>query len=60
MYETRPGPSSVLAPERPDLAAASIRVHAEQTGGYEGRTVRLHVATGRTLVRSVRGVEVEL
>ena len=42
------------------LAKASIRVLAEETGGNQGRTVRLDAATGRVLVRTVRGTEVEL
>jgi chemotaxis protein CheD len=42
------------------LAKAGIRIQAEQTGGNQGRTVRLDAATGRVLVRTVRGTEVEL
>lgn len=42
------------------LATVHIRILAEQTGGNQGRTVRLDAATGRVLVRTVRGTEVEL
>ena len=42
------------------LAKANVRVQAEQTGGNQGRTVRLDAATGRVLVRTVRGTEGEL
>src|SRR5581483_5629608 len=42
------------------LARARVRVRAEATGGSQGRTVRLEAATGRTLVRTVSGPEVEL
>ena len=42
------------------LAQANIRVLGEQTGGNQGRTVRLVPATGRVLVRTVRGTEIEL
>ena len=42
------------------LARSNIRVQAEETGGNQGRTVRLDAATGRVLVRTVRGTEVEL
>lgn len=42
------------------LSKASIRILAEQTGGNQGRTVRLEPSTGRVLVRTVRGTEVEL
>ncbi|MCC6174133.1 MAG: chemotaxis protein CheD [Chloroflexi bacterium] len=42
------------------LAKASIRILGEQTGGNQGRTVRLEPTTGRVLVRTVRGTEVEL
>ena len=42
------------------LAKVNIRVLAEQTGGNQGRTVRLDASTGRVLVRTVRGTEVEL
>src|SRR5215213_5955129 len=42
------------------LAKANIRIVAEQTGGNQGRTVRLEPPTGRVLVRTVRGTELEL
>jgi chemotaxis protein CheD len=42
------------------LAKASIRILGEQTGGNQGRTVRLEPSTGRVLVRTVRGTESEL
>jgi chemotaxis protein CheD len=42
------------------LTQAQVRVLAEDTGGNQGRTVRLDVATGRVLVRTVRGTEAEL
>ena len=42
------------------LAQAGIRILGEQTGGNIGRTVRIERASGRVLVRTVRGTEVEL
>jgi chemotaxis protein CheD len=42
------------------LAHANIRILGEQTGGNQGRTVRLEPATGKVLVRTVRGTEIEL
>lgn len=42
------------------LARAGIRLMAEQTGGNQGRTVRLEPRSGRVLVRTVRGIEVAL
>jgi chemotaxis protein CheD len=42
------------------LAGVRVRVRAEDTGGTQGRTVRLDPATGRVLVRKVSGPEVEL
>lgn len=42
------------------LASANIRILGEQTGGNMGRTVRLEPASGRVLVRTVRGTEMEL
>lgn len=42
------------------LQAVRLPLRAELTGGNQGRTARLDVATGRLLVRSVRGVEVAL
>lgn len=42
------------------LARARIRILAEETGGNQGRTVRLEPPSGRVLVRTVRGSEVEL
>ncbi|MGE3908591.1 MAG: chemotaxis protein CheD [Chloroflexota bacterium] len=42
------------------LAKANIRILGEQTGGNMGRTVRLEPSSGRVLVRTVRGAEIEL
>jgi chemotaxis protein CheD len=42
------------------LAKANVRIVGEQTGGDQGRTVRLEPLSGRVLVRTVRGTEVEL
>ncbi|HLH26702.1 MAG TPA: chemotaxis protein CheD [Chloroflexota bacterium] len=42
------------------LALARVRVRAEDTGGTQGRTVRLDAASGRVMVRKVSGPEVEL
>lgn len=42
------------------LAKANVRLLGAQTGGNQGRTVRLEVPTGRVLVRTVRGTEIEL
>jgi chemotaxis protein CheD len=42
------------------LAHANIRILGEQTGGNQGRTVRLEPSTGKVLVRTVRGTEIEL
>ena len=42
------------------LAKVNLRILGEQTGGNQGRTVRLEPASGRVLVRTVRGTEVEL
>ena len=42
------------------LANVNLRILGEQTGGNQGRTVRLEPASGRVLVRTVRGTEVEL
>ncbi len=42
------------------LAQVNIRILGEQTGGNQGRTVRLEPATGKVLVRTVRGTEIEL
>jgi chemotaxis protein CheD len=42
------------------LAQVNIRILGEQTGGNQGRTVRLEPPTGRVLVRTVRGTESEL
>jgi chemotaxis protein CheD len=42
------------------LAKAGLRISGEQTGGNQGRTVRLEPASGRVLVRTVRGTELEL
>lgn len=42
------------------LAKADIRIVGEQTGGNQGRTVRLDPRSGRVRVRTVRGAETEL
>jgi chemotaxis protein CheD len=42
------------------LAKMNIRILGEQTGGNQGRTVRLEPPSGRVLVRTVRGSEIEL
>src|SRR4051794_36224674 len=42
------------------LAKVNIRILGSQTGGNQGRTVRLEPPTGRVLVRTVRGSEIEL
>jgi chemotaxis protein CheD len=42
------------------LSKVNIRILGEQTGGNQGRTVRLEPQSGRVLVRTVRGTEVEL
>jgi len=42
------------------LAKVNIRILGEQTGGNQGRTVRLEPPTGKVLVRTVRGTEIEL
>ena len=42
------------------LAKVNICILGEQTGGNQGRTVRLEPTAGRVLVRTVRGTEVEL
>lgn len=48
--------------EAVSLALAHFRlpVLARATGGNEGRTIRMEAATGRVLVRTVRGRELEL
>lgn len=42
------------------LTRANLRIVGEQTGGTQGRTVRLEPTSGRVLVRTVRGTETEL
>ena len=42
------------------LAKAGLRISGEQTGGNQGRTVRLEPTSGRVLVRTVRGTEIQL
>jgi chemotaxis protein CheD len=42
------------------LVKANIRILAEETGGNQGRTVRLEPPSGRVLVRTVRGSEIVL
>jgi chemotaxis protein CheD len=46
-----------VAAARAALAAAGIRLVAEDTGGANGRSVSLDVSTGAFTVRSVRGEE---
>ena len=41
------------------LAKANIRILGERTGGNQGRTVRLEPSSGRVLVRTGRGAEIE-
>jgi chemotaxis protein CheD len=45
---------------RSALSAAGVRCHAAQTGGTQGRTVRVSVGTGSATVRVAGGSEVEL
>jgi chemotaxis protein CheD len=45
---------------RAALVRAKIRLLAEEVGGNQGRTVRLEPPSGKILVRTVRGIEVEL
>ena len=42
------------------LARANVPILAEQTGGTQGRTVRLEPPSGRVMVRTVRGTEIAL
>jgi chemotaxis protein CheD len=42
------------------LAKVNIRILGQETGGNQGRTVRLEPPSGRVLVRTVRGSEIEL
>lgn len=42
------------------LERVRIRVLAEETGGNQGRTVRLEPSSGRVTIKSVRGIEMEL
>lgn len=46
-----------IAAARAALAAARVRIVAEDVGGGQGRTVHFDVATGAVCVRSVRGGE---
>jgi chemotaxis protein CheD len=46
------GQRNVLAAEAA-LRAARLRIHAQDTGGCSGRTVKLHVANGRVTVKSL-------
>jgi chemotaxis protein CheD len=39
------------------LARQGLRLAGHDTGGHEGRTVRLHIATGVVLVRTVNGTQ---
>jgi chemotaxis protein CheD len=42
------------------LARVRITILGEQVGGNQGRTVRIEPQTGKVLVRTVRGAEIEL
>jgi chemotaxis protein CheD len=42
------------------LAKVNLLIVGEQTGGNQGRTVRLEPTSGRVLVRTVRGTEIAL
>jgi chemotaxis protein CheD len=42
------------------LAKVNLLIVGEQTGGNQGRTVRLEPISGRVLVRTVRGTEIAL
>ncbi|MBM3133081.1 MAG: chemotaxis protein CheD, partial [Chloroflexi bacterium] len=42
------------------LADEAITIAAEDTGGNKGRTVRLHIGTGKISVKVVGGVSKEL
>jgi chemotaxis protein CheD len=45
---------------RTALSGVGVRCHAAETGGTQGRTVRVHVGTGRTTVRIAGGVAADL
>jgi chemotaxis protein CheD len=45
---------------RTALSAAGLRCHAADTGGTQGRTVRVHVGAGTAMVRIAGGAETEL
>ena len=45
---------------RSALSAAGMRCHAAQTGGTQGRTVRISVGAGGATVRVAGGSETEL
>jgi chemotaxis protein CheD len=45
---------------RSALSAAGVRCHAAETGGTQGRTVRISVGAGSATVRVAGGGEVEL
>jgi chemotaxis protein CheD len=45
---------------RSALSAAGVRCHAAETGGTQGRTVRISVAGGGATVRVAGGTEVDL
>uniref|UniRef100_A0A7C4Q4M8 Probable chemoreceptor glutamine deamidase CheD n=1 Tax=Bellilinea caldifistulae TaxID=360411 RepID=A0A7C4Q4M8_9CHLR len=42
------------------LQRLNLPLHAQETGGHSGRTVRVYVASGRVTVRVVGGVEKDL
>jgi chemotaxis protein CheD len=42
------------------LSDLGVRIHAVDTGGNRGRTVRLHLESGRLMVSSVGGPSHEL
>ena len=45
---------------RSALSTAGLRCHASDTGGTQGRTVRVHVGAGSATVRVAGGAETEL
>ncbi|HLI59693.1 MAG TPA: chemotaxis protein CheD [Solirubrobacteraceae bacterium] len=45
---------------RDALTAAGLRCHAEETGGTEGRTLRIQVGSGATTVRVAGGTSFDL
>lgn len=43
-----------------ELDRAGVRVHAKETGGTNGRSIRVHVADGRVTVKPSGGTEFDL